>query len=256
VHPAELAERDAVLSLDAAPGMIGREVAGVGCWSVPDLPDVPMVNHAIGLGEDTPVTDDVLDAIAELYAEVGVRYCVCVTPSARPGDIRERLLERGFTHGYDWMKFTRPVDEAFEAATALEVRLVSDSGADEFGRVLMAAYGMPMSVAPTVAAVPGIEGWSCYVAYDDGEPAAAGALFASGDVGWLGLAGTLPAHRRKGGQGAILAARLERAAALGIETLVTETGVMQEGRPSNSYRNIVRSGFTEAYVRENYLSPP
>jgi hypothetical protein len=29
-----------------------------------------------------------------------------------------------------------------------------------------------------------------------------------------------------------------------------------EDRPSSSYRNIVRSGFSLAYVRPNYLSSP
>jgi hypothetical protein len=31
--------------------------------------------------------------------------------------------------------------------------------------------------------------------------------------------------------------------------------VIAEGRPSNWYRNILRSGFEDAYLRENYLSP-
>ena len=35
----------------------------------------------------------------------------------------------------------------------------------------------------------------------------------------------------------------------------TETGERLPDKPSNSYRNILRAGFTEAYVRQNYLSP-
>jgi GNAT superfamily N-acetyltransferase len=255
VHPAEQAEHDALLTLDATPGTLCEDIAGVACWCTPALPDVPMVNHTVGLGEDTPATDDVLDAIAEFYAHLSGRYYLCVTPSAQPADLRERLLARGFTPGYDWMKFTNPVDHIPGVTTALEVRPLDRRGSDDFGRVVARAYGMPPGVAPAIAAVPALAGWSCYVAYDDGEPAAAGALFVSGDLGWLGFAGTLPEHRRKGGQRAILAARFERAAELGVQTLVTETGVMQEGRPSNSYRNIVRSGFAEAYIRKNYLSP-
>jgi len=255
VHPAEQAERDGLLTLGATPGMVCEDIAGIACWSTPALQDVPMVNHTVGLGEDTAATDDVLDSIAAFYADLGIRYYLCVTPSAQPGDIRKRLTARGFTRGYDWMKFTRSVDQAPDASTALEVRLVDASGADDFGRVVAGAYGMPMDIAPTIAAVPTIQAWSCYVAYDNGEPAAAGALFVSGHLGWLGFAGTLPSHRRKGAQGAILAARVERAAELGVETLVTETGVTTDGRANNSYRNIVRGGFAEAYVRENYLSP-
>jgi hypothetical protein len=35
---------------------------------------------------------------------------------------------------------------------------------------------------------------------------------------------------------------------------VTEAGAPREGRPSGSYRNIVRAGFEPFYVRQNYLS--
>jgi hypothetical protein len=36
---------------------------------------------------------------------------------------------------------------------------------------------------------------------------------------------------------------------------MTETGELEEGRPSNSYRNIVRAGFREVGVRPNYRAP-
>jgi hypothetical protein len=40
-----------------------------------------------------------------------------------------------------------------------------------------------------------------------------------------------------------------------VRTLVTETGERVEGRPSNSYRNLLRVGFQEEYLRPNWLSP-
>ena len=73
-------------------------------------------------------------------------------------------------------------------------------------------------------------------------------------MGWLGAAGTLPEFRRRGAQGAILAARIEAGRQAGCETLVTETGEPVDGRPGGSYRNIVRAGFEPVYVRQNYLS--
>ncbi len=41
---------------------------------------------------------------------------------------------------------------------------------------------------------------------------------------------------------------------LGVRTLATETGELVPDRPSNSYRNILRVGFEEQYVRPNYVS--
>ena len=38
--------------------------------------------------------------------------------------------------------------------------------------------------------------------------------------------------------------------------LTTETGEQRADSPNVSYRNILRAGFEEAYVRPNLLSPP
>jgi GNAT superfamily N-acetyltransferase len=253
VHPAELAERNAWRSLGPVPGISVLEIGRAACVAFPALPESPMVNHTVGVGEDEPAGEGMLDAIDEFYA--GMSYYLALTPRSSPQDVRSRLARRGFTRGYDWMKFTRPTTDIPPARTALEVHQIGSEAGSDFADVVVAGYELPPAVLPTLAAVPTAAGCYAYVAYAEGEPAAAGAIFVSDEVAWLGFAATKPTHRRKGGQGAILSARLARARELGVETVVTETGVMEANRPSNSYRNILRSGFTEAYVRENYLSP-
>jgi GNAT superfamily N-acetyltransferase len=255
VQPSELAERDALRSLGNAPGVAFAEIGSAVAFSLPGLPDIRMVHHTVGLGEDEPADDAVLDQVASFFEGVGVRFYACVTPTAQPADLRDRIAARGFEHGYDWLKFTRDVEPPPFAATDLDVRLIGAEAGADFAALVLEAYGMPREGLDTVAAVPGLDGWSVYIAYDDDAPAAAGALFVSGRFGWLSFAGTLAEHRRKGGQSAVLEARIARARELGVTTLVTETGVVAEGRPSNSYRNILRTGFHEAYVPENYLSP-
>ena len=68
-----------------------------------------------------------------------------------------------------------------------------------------------------------------------------------------GFAATLPEHRGKGAQSALLAERIGRAAELGCDVVVTETGEQRDDRPSNSYRNILRAGFSEVAVIANWL---
>ena len=48
---------------------------------------------------------------------------------------------------------------------------------------------------------------------------------------------------------------IEAARKQGCSTVTTETGAIEAGRPSNSYRNIVRAGFREAGIRANYRAP-
>ena len=78
---------------------------------------------------------------------------------------------------------------------------------------------------------------------------------ARGGAAYLGFAATLPEHRGKGAQGALIAARIQRAGELGCATIVTETGERRDDGPGNSYRNILRFGFEERCVVPNWLRP-
>ena len=128
---------------------------------------------------------------------------------------------------------------------------------------------MPDWAKPLAANVVGRPGWSCYVAYDGGragrrgravrprgpKPGAAGLGSPAplpANVGWLGFGATLPEFRGRGAQSALLAARIEDARRQGCREVTTETGELDDDRPSNSYRNIVRAGFREAGARANF----
>jgi GNAT superfamily N-acetyltransferase len=113
---------------------------------------------------------------------------------------------------------------------------------------------VPLFFRGWLSRLAGREGWQCFVAYDGDVPAAAGALFVAGRVGWIGIGATVPEQRGKGGQSALLAARIEAASAAGCEVVVTETGEPADGQPNGSYRNIVRAGFEPVYVRANYVA--
>jgi GNAT superfamily N-acetyltransferase len=164
------------------------------------------------------------------------------------------LEGRGFTRDYGWMKFSRGVTPR-QARSDLSVVKVGQDRADDFAAVVTGGFGMPDWTKPLAANVVGRPGWSCYVAYEGEAPAGAGALYVHESTGWLGLGATLPQFRGRGAQSAILAARIEEARRIGCAAVTTETGELENDRPSNSYRNIVRAGFREEGVRENYRAP-
>jgi GNAT superfamily N-acetyltransferase len=154
------------------------------------------------------------------------------------------------------MKFQRPLAAAVSVpACDLDVRVVAAESAAAFGQVVCEGFGLQAQVAPWVAQLPGRAGWTCVMALDGALPVAAGAAFVKGRHAWLGFGTTLASHRRHGAQSALLARRLQEAAAQGAQVAVTETGQRLPDKPDNSYRNILKAGFVEAYLRPNYLSP-
>ncbi len=214
------------------------EIGGATCVALRRL-ESRMFNRVLNLTSTGP-----LDEIAAFYGET--QWWVSDSHS-----LGAELEERGFVRDYGWMKFSRGVSPR-EAQSDLHVELADSDRADDFGRVVGGGFEMPDWLHPLAVNVVGRPGWSCYVAYDGEAPAGVGALFTQDAVGWLGFGATLPEYRARGAQSAILAARIEDARKQGCATVVTETGELEEGRPSSSYRNILRAGFREAYVRPNY----
>jgi GNAT superfamily N-acetyltransferase len=257
VPAAELGELNAFIDLyEAAPAKLGaraERIGGAVCLTLPVVPRSAMFNRVLGLGLERPATEADVAKIAGFFRELGVDWCAAVAPQADPPQLASWLSAQRLAPGYGWAKFRRGADEPQAGATDVRVEQVDGREANTFAEVFVRGYGVPEVMQEWLARLPERERWRCFVAYDGDTPAATGAVFISEGVAWLGIAATLPEHRRRGAQSALLAARIEAAAESGCEVLVTETGELVEGRPSSSYRNILRAGFELDYVRANYL---
>ena len=249
----ERGELEAFRALYAAapPGVGARtaEVGGALCLRLDEASEVTMFNRVLGLGLDRPASEEQLDAALAFLD--GVHAYVAVAPDAEPPQLARWLEERRHVPDYGWTKFSRPTAEPPQAQTELRVERVDDG--EPFAEAAVRGFGSPVVSHEWLAALPSSAGWQCFVAFDGADPAGAGALFVAGEIGWVGIGATKPEHRGKGAQSALLAARIVAAAEAGCSVVVTETGEPVEGRPSGSYRNIVRSGFEPQYVRANYV---
>jgi GNAT superfamily N-acetyltransferase len=94
----------------------------------------------------------------------------------------------------------------------------------------------------------GKEGFTHFMAFDGARPVAIGALAVLERLGYLTLAATAEANRKRGAQSALIAARIAKARALGCTALAVETLTMLEA----SLRNLERAGFRVAFEKEVY----
>jgi len=244
--PQGVRERYSIDSLD---------IGGANCLHSRDLEPAMVFRRAVGLGVETTASEASLDRVVRHMAGRGDRFAVPVAPGARPAQLPAWLEARGFTRGYAWMKFSRSCVDLPETSTDLDIRVIGEDMATEFARVIAGSFGLPDATRPWMAALCGRPGWVCTLARDGEIPVAAGAAYVRGRHAWLGFGGTLSAHRKLGAQTALLAVRLREVAARGAQVAVTETGERMADAPNHSYRNILRAGFVERYLRQNYLSP-
>ena len=95
------------------------------------------------------------------------------------------------------------------------------------------------------------EGFVCYFARRHGVPAGGASMRLFEGVAQLCGAATLPAHRRRGVQSALLLARLEIASRAGCDVAVVTT---QPG--SKSQENVQKQGFELLYTRAILVRQP
>lgn len=220
-------------------------------------PSAIVANRAIGLGLEGAEVPDTVERIVSAYRDAGIdRYFVHVHPDAQPDTLRDWLTGAGLEKARGWMKFKRgrePLPPARE--TSLTIRRAEPQDAPAFGRIVADAFDLGAELAPWVACLVQAEGWHIYMSFEDGEPAGTGGLFVRDGVGYCDWGATAPAFRQRGSQSALLHRRIADAIEMGCHTIVTETGEEVPGDPQHSYKNILRLGFKEDFVRENYAPP-
>jgi hypothetical protein len=212
-----------------------------------------MMSRAFGLGLGPPATPAGVDELLRWFSthEVG-RFLVHAHPQARPAELRDWLAAQGLRRHRAWMKFGRGPDRVVRPASDLRVERAGAEHRAVFADIAESAFHMPAASRPLLELLVGLKGFTSFVSLAGETPAGIGTLFVADGVGWLGFGATKPEFRGRGGQAAVLAARLEAAYDLGCRLVVTETGEAVPGDPQHSYKNILKAGFRELYLRENF----
>lgn len=243
---------------DPEAGAFALPIAGgMACWAGAESP----LNKVIGVGFAGPLSETELAAVEGAYAERGAPVQVELASLSEPA-LGAQLSRRG----YRLMSFENVLAADLEG---LDSRLepppgsdpeIADSGAEELGLwldVVVTGFAHPdLQGLPATQEFPRaalervmrdlVTGAGCrrYLARRGGEPAGGASLRVDDRIAQLCGAATLPAHRRRGVQTALLAHRLNAARAAGCKLAVVTT---QPG--SKSQENVQRLGFHVLYVR-------
>lgn len=260
VAPGERLERLALEALHAAAPTAARErmgletaVVGTARVSVAAFEPSILWNRVIGLGVGAPAERDDVERILATYRQAGVgRFFLHRHPEAQPPTLVEWLRAAGLERARGWMKFERDAAPPPRVDTDLQVARIGAESAADFGRIVATGFELGEAAGDVVAALNGRPGWHQFMSFDGDWPAGTGILFIHEGFGWLDMGATLPEYRGRRSQQAILAARIRFAAEAGCHTLFTTTGEEVPGDPQHSYANILKLGFREAYLRENY----
>jgi GNAT superfamily N-acetyltransferase len=232
-----------------------RDFGPVQASIVTALPGVGMMNLVLGATAPGAVDDGHLATASEWAGARGVNHYVPVTPGLPETDPAGRWLKaNGFSEGYAWMKFVRDPHPPRFRAPDVEVVELTDPAQEPFGMIAATGFGLPAWASAFFADLPGRDGWRCYAARVNGEAQACAAMHIHAGIAEFGIAATLEPARGRGCQLALLHRRILDAIEAGCHTLFVETGERVPDRPSASYRNILRAGFEEAYLRPNWQS--
>lgn len=264
-HEAELIERAELEELHDAATPELRESLGLQSFTVGSafvsiaaaLPaSAIVVNRTSGLGYEMPATREAVREIVGRYRAAGVqRFLIQRHPDAGPPELVDWLLEAGLEKARGWQKFERDADPAPIVETDLSIRQIGPEQGTTFARIACDAFDLGDAAIAWVASLAGRERWHLFMSFYGDEPAGTGALFVDNGCAWTDFGATAPKFRQRGSQAALLAARVNHAVELGCRKLYTCTGEEVPGDPQHSYKNILKAGFRESYIKENYAPP-
>lgn len=243
-------------SLDVA---TERFAGGLAIFVAPGSP----INMVFGAGMAGPVTPAELDAVGRFFAERGARAAISLSPLADESLVVQLGVRGWMVTDFENVLVRRFMGDASALAAALpapapgvSLREATDAAERaQWGRISAGAFSAPEDASREIVrlgeAAALREDMTLLLGSVDGVDAGSGALWVDDRLGWMLGDATLPAHRRRGVQSALLAERTRLAAVAGCELAVTEA------RPgSTSQRNMERLGYSVVYTRVELVAPP
>jgi hypothetical protein len=215
-------------------------------------------SKVLGLGFEQPVTAELIGEVCGFYRSHGAAYATLeIAPDVLPADWPEICARLNLTPGGTLVKLAIDVDTAVarlddsaQPAPRVSPEQVKPDQALAWASVQVESFGMPRDgLAEMAAATVGQPNWYQVGVWADGYLVGAAAMYTFEGAAHMFGAGTLPNARRRGGQTAMLAARVRAAQAAGCRWIVGETSVEAPGEHNPSLHNMMRAGLEPRYER-------
>lgn len=214
-------------------------------------------NRVIGFGHRGQAREPMLDEMIALYHQAKRRrFSLMLSPGPQVDEIMRWLERRGFARHAGYALFVRSLREPIVPVARADPIRVVRAGRDDRDtalRILHHVFPEPASRRAWSEASMANPGREQFLASLDGRAVGVAALRARDGLAWLGGAATLPRWRRRGVQGALIAARLRRARQLACAWAWSETMEPRPRRPNGSARNLERAGFVVASTKPVYV---
>ena len=233
----------------------GNVIAGAFAGALPEL-DILAMNRVVGLGLQQPITPKDIDDIVHYYYQLDCsRFFVQLPPQPQLKYLVDMLEIKGFRHYNNWTKMVRPADKPMpEVDSSLEVVKIRPGQADLYGQLIFMSFDWEDTrLVEWLAASVGLPAYHHFLVKYENKAIAAAALHVTGKYASMAFAGTLPEYRGMGAQSLLLRERILLARELGCEYIVSETAEEKPGQQVASYRNMLRFGFEQAYLRQNWI---
>lgn len=228
------------------------EIAGV--YAMFDGVGFP-TTQTFGLGLFGEITSAEMDEIEAFFKQRGADVIHEVSPLA-DSQILNLLNERGYQPIELSNAMYKPLDSASLVKSSgnlqITTRIIDKKKVDLYAEIStkgwvdeMPEFSEQLLEFSKIGA--SADGAIPFVAEINAEPIATGAIYIYDEVAILAGASTVPEHRKKGAQNALLAARLKFALENGCEF-----AIMDAYPGSQSQRNAEKNGFCIAYTRTKW----
>jgi ribosomal protein S18 acetylase RimI-like enzyme len=234
------------------PDLVITDIRGATLMAYP-LPH-PLFNAVLEADIEPGQVDDAIDAVCAFFGERAMPWNWTVWPKAKPADLGEHLLRRGFTLSYEMPGMAKDL-RAYEPRPLDNcVREASDAASfDLWNRAVVRAFGLMPEAAEFFGGMSPLAGQPgapirCFSAFDGDQVVSVGMVCYVAGVAGLYCIGTMPEARRRGFGEKIMHACLSAAVEDGYDTAILHSSRM--GLPM--YEKL---GFEERF-KVAYYNPP